>query len=122
MTTQRFYRDKHNGKILGVCAGIAEYTEINVLWVRLATVALVFMGMGLVVPAYFMLGLLAAKKPYHNLESWDQPSRQAPPRSSTATKHEVRSKLRAIDKRLAAVERFYVDGNARLAAEIERLR
>ena len=26
----RFYRDKRNGKIMGVCAGIADYTGIDV--------------------------------------------------------------------------------------------
>ena len=36
----RFYRDKVHGKFLGVCAGIADYTGINVLWVRLAAVIL----------------------------------------------------------------------------------
>ncbi len=29
------YRDKQNGKIMGVCAGIADYTGVNVGWVRL---------------------------------------------------------------------------------------
>ncbi|MFX8731571.1 PspC domain-containing protein, partial [Acinetobacter baumannii] len=31
----RLYRDKVNGKFLGVCAGIADYTGIDALWVRL---------------------------------------------------------------------------------------
>ena len=32
----RFYRDKQNGKLMGVCAGVADYTGVDVLWVRLA--------------------------------------------------------------------------------------
>ncbi|MEM1196968.1 MAG: PspC domain-containing protein, partial [Pseudomonadota bacterium] len=31
----KLYRDKHNGKIMGVCAGVAEYTGIDAIWVRL---------------------------------------------------------------------------------------
>ena len=27
----KFYRDKINGKIMGVCAGIADYTGVDVL-------------------------------------------------------------------------------------------
>ena len=40
----KFYRDKINGKIMGVCAGIADYTGVDVLWVRLGAVALTLMG------------------------------------------------------------------------------
>ncbi len=29
------YRDKHNGKLMGVCSGIADYTGVNVFWIRL---------------------------------------------------------------------------------------
>ena len=35
------YRDKQNGKLLGVCAGIADYTGINVMWVRIAALLLI---------------------------------------------------------------------------------
>ena len=31
------YRDKQNGKLMGVCSGIAEYTGINAFWIRLAS-------------------------------------------------------------------------------------
>ena len=34
------YRDKQNAKLLGVCSGIADYTGVNVLWVRLAFIIL----------------------------------------------------------------------------------
>jgi phage shock protein C len=34
----------------------------------------------------------------------------------------VRSTFRDIDRRLAEVEQFYVSGNPRLSAEIEKLR
>ena len=61
----RFYRDKVHGKFLGVCAGIADYTGINVLWVRLGAVilSLATPAGGIIVPAYFLIGLFAPKKP-----------------------------------------------------------
>ncbi len=52
MTPRRthFYLDKQNGKFLGVCAGIADYTGIDVLLVRIATLLLFFTtGFGVVV-------------------------------------------------------------------------
>jgi phage shock protein C len=46
MTARRtkFYLDRQNKKWKGVCAGIAEYTGIDVTWVRVATVLVTIMG------------------------------------------------------------------------------
>ena len=119
----RFYRDKQNGKVMGVCAGIADYTGVDVLWVRLGAIALVLMGVGLVVPADFIAGAFAAKKPSslytdRGEQKFWQGVRQSPGR----TAREVRSSFRDIDRRLADIETFYVTSNPRLSAEIERLR
>ena len=119
----RFYRDKINGKFMGVCAGIADYTGLEVLWVRLAVVVGTLCGLGFLPIVYFALGFLSEKKPaalYTDREEqkfW-QGVRQSPAR----TAREVRSTFRDIDRRLAEVEQFYVSGNPRLSAEIEKLR
>ena len=119
----RFYRDKVHGKFLGVCAGIADYTGINVLWIRLGAVFLTLMGSGLPILAYFLIGLFAPKKPAllygdRQEQKFWQGVRQSPGR----TAREVRARFRDIDRRLAEVETFYVTSNPRLSAEIERLR
>ena len=118
----RFYRDKVNGKFMGVCAGIADYTGIDALWVRIAFLVLAF-SMGWPFLIYFAFGLLADKKPpalYADRaeQKFWQGVRQSPAR----TAREVRSSFRDIDRRLAEVEQFYVSGNPRLSAEIESLR
>jgi phage shock protein C len=59
----RFHLDKPNGKVMGVCAGIARYSGVDVLWVRVATVLLTLAGFGLVIPAYLLIGILAASNP-----------------------------------------------------------
>ncbi len=118
----RFYRDKVNGKVMGVCAGIADFTGIDVLWIRLAAVILVF-STGIAIPAYFAIGFLSEKRPaalYADAQEarfW-QGVRQSPAR----TAREVRASFRDIDRRLAEVESFYVSSNPRLSAEIESLR
>lgn len=122
-TRTRFYRDKANGKFMGVCAGIADYTGLDVLWVRLAVVVGTLCGLGFLPIVYFALGFLAEAKPaglYGDREEqkfW-QGVRQSPARSA----REVRASLRDIDRRLAEVEHFYVSSNPRLAQEIESLR
>ena len=119
----RFYRDKINGKFMGVCAGIADYTGIDPLWVRLGFIGLVMLGAPMVIPAYFLVGIFAAKKPEHlYTDRLEQKFWQGVRQSPTRTAREVRARFRDVDRRLAEVESFYVGSNPRLSAEIERLR
>lgn len=119
----RFYRDKVNGKIFGVCAGIADYTGIDVMWICLGAVGLTLMGMGFIPLAYLVVGLFAAKKPGHlYTDRQEQQFWQSVRQSPTRTAREVRARFRDIDRRLADIEAYYVSNNPRLSAEIERLR
>jgi phage shock protein C len=119
----RFYRDKLNGKFLGVCAGIADYTGVDVMWIRLGTVALTVMGVGFVPLAYIAFGLFAPTKPGNlYVDSQEQKFWQGVRQSPGRTAREVRAQFRDIDRRLADIETFYVSNNPRLSAEIERLR
>ena len=119
----RFYRDKQNKKLMGVCAGIADYTGVNSIWVRLGFVGLVFMTGGSILPFYFIAGFLADKKPQQlYVDRQEQQFWQGVRQSPTRTAREVKGQLREIDRRLADVETFYVSSNPRLSAEIERLR
>jgi len=116
------YRDKQNAKLMGVCAGIADYTGVDALWVRLGALLLIPVT-GFVIPLYFLAGLLLSKKPPHlygdpQQEKYWQRVRQSPKR----TAREIRARFRDIDRRLAEVEHHYVSSNQRLSAEIERLR
>lgn len=124
MTSERttLYRDKQNGKLMGVCAGIADYTGVNALWVRLAFLLLI-PATGFIIPLYFIAGILIGKKPSHlyvdrDEQKYWQRVRQSPKR----TVREIRGRFRDIDRRLAEVENFYVSDNRRLSAEIEKLR
>ncbi|MBP6363465.1 MAG: envelope stress response membrane protein PspC [Novosphingobium sp.] len=119
----RFYRDKQNGKLMGICAGIADYTGINSIWVRLGFLGLIPMTGGAILPLYFLLGILADKKPQQlYVDRQEQQFWQGVRQSPTRTAREVKGQLRELDRRLAEVETFYVSSNPRLSAEIERLR
>ena len=117
------YRDKTNAKLMGVCSGIADYTGIDVFWVRIAAFIALWPTGGGIIPFYFLAGLLLDKKPPHlykepEEEKYWQRVRQNPKRSA----REIRAKMKDVDRRLAEVETFYVTSNPRLNAEIERLR
>ena len=117
------YRDKQNGKLMGVCAGIADYTGVNVLWIRLGFFLSLFAIGPFAFLAYFIFGFVLGKKPAGLYVDQDETKywqrvRQSPKR----TAREIRSRFRDIDRRLAEVETYYVTSNPRLSAEIERLR
>lgn len=120
----KFYLDKQNGKWLGVCAGIADYTGIDVVWIRVGAVVVTLMGAfpwSLI--AYFLAAYFAEKKPLglyadRDDEKFWQGVRSNPARSA----RDVRSKFRDIDRRLADIETLYTSHNTRLAQEIDSLR
>jgi len=118
------YRDKHNGKVMGVCAGIADYTGVNVFWIRLGVAVSTVAGLGgITIPAYFIAGFLLNKKPpYLYRDEGEQKYWQGVRQSPQRTAREIKANFRDIDRRLAAVESHYVSSNPRLTAEIERLR
>jgi phage shock protein C len=120
----KFYLDPQDGKFKGVCAGIADYTGVEVLWVRLGVAAMtVIAQQWWIVIAYFIIAWVAENKP---IGLYDTPEdakfwqgMRSNPKRSTA---EVRSKFRDIDRRLADIELHYTSRNTRLAEEIDSLR
>jgi phage shock protein C len=109
---------------MGVCAGIADYTGVDTLWVRLGLIFLTFAVSGMTIPLYFIAGLLLNKKPPQlYVEDQDQQKYwQRVRQNPTRTAREIRARMKDVDRRLADVESYYVSSNPRLTAEIERLR
>lgn len=120
----KFYLDKQNSKWLGVCSGIADYTGLDVTWVRVGAIVLTVLGgFPWTLIAYFVAAWLASPKPLdlydtsEDAQFW-QGVRTNPRRSAK----EVRARFRDIDRRLSDIELHYTSSNARLAREIDSLR
>lgn len=120
----RFYRDKRNGKVNGICAGIADYTGFDVTLVRICMLAALFLSSGSIIPIYFIAGWIAPNKP-RELEYADredqrfwQGVRASPARSA----RDISSRFRDLDRRLADIESYVTSENRTLAREIEDLR
>ena len=60
--TQRFVTNRQDGKILGVAAGLADYTGVDPLLVRLGIVAATLIAGPLVILFYGLTGLLAGSR------------------------------------------------------------
>ena len=107
-----------------MCAGIADYSGIDVVWVRVGAVLITLMGaFPWTLIAYFAAVYFADDKPKglysdRDDEKFWQGVRTNPTRST----RDVRSKFRDIDRRLADIEIYYTSRNTRLADEIDSLR
>ena len=57
--TRSFSLDRANGKVFGVCAGIAHYFGINPMFVRIAFAAGTILGLGSLILVYLAIALIA---------------------------------------------------------------
>jgi len=120
----KFYLDKQNRKWLGVCAGIADYTGLDVTLVRIGFLLLTFLGSGAGLVAYLITAWMAPVKPSElsNENKEDKAFWQGVRTNPRRTTRMVRSKIRDIDRRLADVETYVTSSHGRLSREIEQLR
>ncbi|WPR71179.1 PspC domain-containing protein [Flavobacterium sp. NG2] len=58
---KKLYRDKDNGMLGGVAAGLGHYFGIEALWIRIVLILLVFGGFGVGIIAYIILWVIAPK-------------------------------------------------------------
>ena len=109
---RRFETDRSDGKILGVCAGIAKSTGLDVTIVRVGVVVL-----ALAVSVPWMLVAYCAAA------FFGRPRRRAayvPGRIEG--REDSRERMRSLDLRMQAIETYVTSSNSRLAREIEELR
>ena len=113
---RKFYLNRRQGKVMGVCAGISDYTGVDVTLVRVAAVLVTLFGaFPWTVIAYFVAALIGKNLPTGNARDAERPL-------LNTTTAELRDSMRGIDHRMAEVESFVTSPNARLAQEIDSLR
>lgn len=120
----KYYLDKANGKWMGVCSGLADYTGIDALWIRVAAIVLTIMGgFPWTLVAYFVTAWMAEVKPYGLYEDAEEARFWQGVRANPArTARDVRSRFRDIDRRISDIEVHYTSSNSRLAREIDSLK
>ncbi len=120
---RRFYRDRTNGKIAGVCAGLADYFGFDVTVVRILALVALFVAMPAALLLYFGLAFLVPpaefpsdrQQPERN--SFRKSLRSAP--STTVT--DVKRSLLRLDARLARLERYVTSPRYKLDKEFSEL-
>ena len=116
MRALRAFRiDRANGKLLGVCAGIANLTGWDATFVRVGVVLLALVGPfpWTIIP-YVAVGLLARRKGAFEETGYERPLPRATP--------EVRAEAGEMARRRAEIETYVASADGSLAREIEKLR
>ena len=119
----KLYKNPEQGRIMGVCAGVADYTGVNVSAVRMLTIILaIFTGFWLVLIGYFILGAILEPKPQdlyaddEEEEFWRQTRTQP-----DYTAVELRRRFRDIETRTAKMEAYMTSKRFRLEQELRSL-
>jgi phage shock protein C len=111
-----FYLDKPNGKVFGVCAGLANHMNWDPTFVRVAMVILTLITFPWALIAYGAAAMIGKKRP---VDLYGEERSTPALRTST---YEMNRSMRDIDRRMAEVETYVTAQNTPLAREIESLR
>lgn len=115
---KRFYLDRANGKIFGVCSGIARHMGWDPTFVRVGVVLVTLLGaFPWTLIAYGAVAMIAKKRPADG-----RYGEEAPVRLAKMSTYEMNRSMRDIDRRMAEVETYVTAQNTGLAREIEALR
>lgn len=118
----RLYRDPRNGRVLGVCAGIADYFGFKPVHVRLVAVAFLLLFPVGALFAYFLTALLVERRPEDMYATPGEETFWRAVRTDPAqTAGELRHRFREIERRLRAAERFVTSSQFKLNREFRDL-
>ena len=118
----RLYRDPSRGKILGVCAGIADYFGIRAGAVRLAVVAgLIFFTVPTLL-GYLAAGMLLPAKPGDLYASREEEAFWRGVRTEPRhTVRDARHRIRELERRLRELEAHVTSREFKLSRDIRDL-
>ena len=117
----RLYRDKENGRVAGVCAGIADYFGFNLTAIRLLTALSMLFFWPIII--YILLAFILPVKPaelYENVEQadfWREVS-IAP----SDIFGELRHRFRDLELRLRSMEAFVTSREFEIDRELSETR
>ncbi len=118
----QLYRDPKEGKLLGVCAGIADYFGINPWAARMAAAIGLFLFSLPTLVGYFVAGALLPRKPgqfyaSHKEACFWRSVRVEPSR----TARDIGHKFRDLERRLRSLEAYITSREFELNREIGNL-
>ncbi len=118
----RFFRNRDEGMLFGVCAGIADYFGVSVATVRVAAVFGMFIFFLPVVLAYLAASAFLPVKPSDMYGNPDEEQFWRAVRTDPShTSHALRHRFRELDSRLQGVETIVTSKEFQLRRTIDEL-
>jgi len=118
----RLQRASDDPKVLGICAGVADYFGFDRTVVRAVTaVCAVFFPTTII--AYFILGMVLEESPRHEKKpsKFEKELRRRVRSEPHSTLHSQRHRFRELDRRLQKLEKYVTSKRFRLDREFEGL-
>jgi len=122
-TRKQLFRDREKGRILGVCAGLADYFGLDLGLTRIVT----FLALLLFTPAmllvYFALVLLLPVKPHSEeiVDAAEQAFVKSVRSEPQAVLSQARHRFRELELRLQRLEKYVTSSSYNLDKEFESL-
>lgn len=121
MSRNRLYRNKKRGILAGVCAGISDWSGVNLTALRVIVILLAFPFTAVMLIGYIVLALLLPVRPndlYRDSEHEEfwQEVRRAPTDTVTTLNHRFRS----LDERLQRMEAWLTSREYRINKELDQ--
>jgi len=108
---RKFYLNKRDGKLMGVCSGLADYTGVDALWLRIGAALILLAGFGSMLLIYLIVGLAANDRPAAEDHYGTRSGLSGNP-----------AHWRYEGSPFGDVEAYYSASNSRLSREIDGLR
>lgn len=121
MSRNRLYRNKKRSILAGVCAGISDWSGVNLTALRVIVILLAFPFTAVMLIGYIVLALLLPVRPndlYRDSEHEEfwQEVRRAPTDTVTTLNHRFRS----LDERLQRMEAWLTSREYRINKELDQ--
>ena len=141
---RKLYRNTRDARVMGVCAGLADYLDVRVCVIRFLTIIGILFSGGWLIALYVVMGLILDPMPEHfyqprpapeprrssrrerRRERWEQRrerrywQREEPSRPDYDTR-DVRRRYETIDRRLRNLEAYMTSKKFRLDRELRGL-
>ncbi len=117
----RLYRNRKKGRISGVCAGVAEYFNLNVFWLRVITIVSCFLFFFPTVLIYFLLGFILEDKPKDLYVDKEHDHFWRGVRSSPSnTLHELKHRFMSMEAKLRNMEAYVTSKEYQFDRELNK--
>jgi phage shock protein C len=115
---KQLYRDPANGKLTGVCAGVANYFEIEHWVVRILVVSATLLGGGfLIILAYAAFTFLLDKQDVVEVHNYQQRAKHSVKAKPWSAGESVRSVLNSVEDDIYGIEKRIRSMEAHVTSE-----